>query len=98
MQGPDAKVDAASVRSASPLAEEHRRLATSAVRYEVREGGLEPPHPYGHRNLNPARLPIPPLARGEDEEPYRPAAIATNPQWVGDRDPAGRRGQQRLHR
>ena len=29
----------------------------------VREGGLEPPHPYGHRNLNPARLPIPPLAR-----------------------------------
>ena len=31
----------------------------------VREGGLEPPHPFGHRNLNPARLPIPPLARSE---------------------------------
>ncbi len=30
----------------------------------VGEGGLEPPHPFGHRNLNPARLPIPPLARG----------------------------------
>ena len=29
----------------------------------VREGGLEPPRPYGHRNLYPARLPIPPLAR-----------------------------------
>ena len=33
------------------------------VRPEVGEGGLEPPHPFGHRNLNPARLPIPPLAR-----------------------------------
>ena len=31
--------------------------------YLVGEGGLEPPHPFGHRNLNPARLPIPPLAR-----------------------------------
>jgi hypothetical protein len=30
----------------------------------VGEGGLEPPHPFGHRNLNPARLPIPPLAHG----------------------------------
>ena len=29
----------------------------------VREGGLEPPRPLGHWNLNPARLPIPPLAR-----------------------------------
>src|SRR5262249_52024448 len=27
------------------------------------EGGLEPPHPFGHRHLKPARLPIPPLAR-----------------------------------
>ena len=31
----------------------------------VGEGGLEPPHPFGHRNLNPPRLPIPPLARVE---------------------------------
>src|SRR5579884_1540237 len=31
----------------------------------VGEGGLEPPRPCGHRNLNPARLPIPPLARVE---------------------------------
>ncbi len=29
---------------------------------EVREEGLEPSRPCGHRNLNPARLPIPPLA------------------------------------
>ncbi len=29
----------------------------------VGEGGLEPPHPFGHRHLKPARLPIPPLAR-----------------------------------
>ena len=29
----------------------------------VGEGGLEPPRPCGHRNLNPARLPIPPLAQ-----------------------------------
>src|SRR5438270_1987349 len=38
-------------------------LVRSFVR-SVGEGGLEPPHPFGHRNLNPARLPIPPLARG----------------------------------
>ena len=31
----------------------------------VGEGGLEPPHPFGHRHLKPARLPIPPLARVE---------------------------------
>jgi hypothetical protein len=30
---------------------------------DVGEGGLEPPHPFGHRHLKPARLPIPPLAR-----------------------------------
>ena len=29
----------------------------------VGEGGLEPPRPFGHRHLKPARLPIPPLAR-----------------------------------
>jgi hypothetical protein len=27
----------------------------------VRQRGLEPPHPYGHKNLNLTRLPIPPL-------------------------------------
>ena len=29
----------------------------------VREGGVEPPRPHGHTDLNRARLPIPPLAR-----------------------------------
>ncbi len=44
----------------------------------MREGGLEPPHPYGHRNLNPARLPIPPLARGTEHpaEQYGSASSA----------------------
>src|ERR1700722_8237251 len=37
--------------------------SASRLRTSVGEGGLEPPHPFGHRNLNPARLPIPPLAR-----------------------------------
>ena len=32
----------------------------------MRKGGVEPPHPNGHRNLNPARLPIPPLSHGWD--------------------------------
>jgi hypothetical protein len=31
-------------------------------RFAVREGGVEPPRPCGHWNLNPARLPIPPPA------------------------------------
>ena len=39
------------------------RSRVSARVTTVREGGLEPPRPCGHRNLNPARLPIPPLAR-----------------------------------
>ena len=29
----------------------------------VREGGVEPPRPFGHTDLNRARLPVPPLAR-----------------------------------
>jgi len=29
----------------------------------VREGGVEPPCPFGHTDLNRARLHIPPLAR-----------------------------------
>ena len=30
---------------------------------EVRQVGLEPTHPFGHKDLNLARLPIPPLAQ-----------------------------------
>ena len=41
----------------------------------VGEGGVEPPRPCGHRNLNPARLPIPPLARGGTNRSSRPAGF-----------------------
>ena len=34
----------------------------SGVFHMVREGGVEPPRPHGHTDLNRARLPIPPLA------------------------------------
>ncbi len=37
----------------------------------VREEGLEPSRPFGHRHLKPARLPIPPLARVEENRGYR---------------------------
>ena len=40
------------------------RGVSGPVMWSVGEGGLEPPRPCGHRNLNPARLPIPPLAQG----------------------------------
>ncbi len=35
----------------------------------VGEGGLEPPRGCPHRNLNPARLPIPPLAQRTHHNP-----------------------------
>ena len=34
----------------------------------VRKGGLEPPQPCGHKNLNLARLPIPPLSHAPEEQ------------------------------
>src|SRR5690606_2109491 len=40
---------------------------------DVREGGVEPPRPFGHTDLNRARLPIPPLARV-------PSKVSTRPQ------------------
>ena len=43
----------------------------------VREGGVEPPRPFGHTDLNRARLPIPPLAPNPPQwaasKGYRPA-------------------------
>ena len=41
----------------------------------VRPGGLEPPHPSGHQDLNLARLPIPPRAPGRPRTgpPAQPA-------------------------
>ena len=35
---------------------------TSHRKLVVREGGVEPPHPFEYTDLNRARLPIPPLA------------------------------------
>lgn len=46
---------------------ERQASPTSPGSTRVGEAGLEPAHPFGHRNLNPARLPIPPLARGDDK-------------------------------
>ncbi len=54
----------------SPPDNEKRALTRTFVSGEnpfrrfllVREGGVEPPRPCGHWNLNPARLPIPPPA------------------------------------
>ena len=45
-----------------------RRALIGAPGTVVGEAGLEPAHPFGHRNLNPARLPIPPLARVTGQE------------------------------
>src|SRR5688572_17416863 len=41
------------------------RHQTKAKRGMVPEGGIEPPRPYGHRILSPARLPVSPLRRGK---------------------------------
>lgn len=54
----------------------------------VREAGVEPASPFGHRILSPARLPVPPLA------PVRPARvvyIAQRPRGRGQRPGGGRR-------
>src|SRR5512134_557696 len=50
----------------------------------VREGGVEPPHPFGHTDLNRARLPIPPLARAparltRSPLPPPPPSVAAGP-------------------
>ena len=41
------------------------RFRRSEASHVVREGGVEPPHPFEYTDLNRARLPIPPLARAE---------------------------------
>src|SRR5690606_15547307 len=42
----------------------------------VREGGLEPPCPHGHTDLNRARLPISPLARAHRYRNTSPARVS----------------------
>ena len=53
----------------------------------MRKGGFEPPQPFGHRILNPARLPVPPLSRyPQSQKSLTPVSIqATTPVWT----PAG---------
>ena len=74
-----------------------------AQRRCVREEGLEPSHPFGHRHLKPARLPIPPLARGgstivagsaaNDAPRLGPvAALGRGGRFVRRRDPGLRSG------
>ena len=59
--GPDER---ASTRARRELAEERgRRAAGKAVSREMRARGVEPPRAEAHRDLNPARLPIPPRPR-----------------------------------
>ena len=41
----------------------HTLARSSASREGLRKGGVEPPRPFGHRILSPARLPVPPLSR-----------------------------------
>ena len=47
----------------------------SGERRLVRKGGVEPPHPNGHRNLNPARLPIPPLSQAFELIELQPSQV-----------------------
>ena len=54
----------------------------------VGEGGVEPPRPFGHRNLNPARLPIPPLARGDAHGSNCAAHAGDYPNRMADRSAA----------
>ena len=42
----------------------------------MREGGVEPPRPFGHWNLNPARLPIPPPAHWVCPRALAPRGLA----------------------
>ena len=63
------------------------RWCGSAASPLVREGGVEPPRPFGHTDLNRARLPIPPLARARE---------ASTAQAVPTR-PARGRAKPRLH-
>src|SRR5580765_6146308 len=48
-----------------PLPEKRKAAPGAALELLVRKGGVEPPRGCPHRNLNPARLPIPPLPLGE---------------------------------
>ncbi len=50
--------------SSKPRQTEAKRAGILKDLGALRKRGLEPPRPFGHWNLNPARLPVPPLPRG----------------------------------
>ncbi len=60
----------------------------------VREGGVEPPHPFGHTDLNRARLPIPPLARALLRERVNATALGNDGYRRDAHFDGGRSGHQ----
>src|SRR6478609_705731 len=67
--------------------ESHRRTRWGVPHHRVREGGVEPPRPFGHTDLNRARLPIPPLAPEAD---VRLSHVVSASQTGHDRDRSAR--------
>src|SRR3954465_1925775 len=57
----------------------------------VREGGVEPPRPFGHTDLNRARLPIPPLAPEADVRLSHVVSAAQTGRWRHKHDRYHRR-------
>jgi hypothetical protein len=68
------RLDAAAGTIASTVSPSEASASPPTVRkyliLGMRKGGLEPPRVLPHRILNPARLPIPPLSRGEEQLGY----------------------------
>src|SRR5699024_11853453 len=66
-RGPQAnsseRLESAGCLRPHPAHEDPRSTSVNRGSSAVREGGLEPPCPLEHTDLNRARLPIPPLAR-----------------------------------
>src|SRR5690349_3465903 len=60
---PTRRTSRAAPRPGHPLSGRPGLSSRELSRVAVREGGVEPPRPFGHTDLNRARLPIPPLAR-----------------------------------
>ena len=64
LQARVATISRAMFESTLPPVELLRLRPAGAAGAEMRMRGLEPPRPYGHTDLNRARLPIPPHPRG----------------------------------
>jgi integrase len=68
--GADSGADAVSEEIRARKVARSGREKPSDINF-VRKRGLEPPRPFGHRNLNTARLPVPPLSRVNRERLVR---------------------------